>query len=148
MEVILKQDVDNLGGKDELVTVKHGYARNFLVPKGMAVIVTPSLKKMHEETLRQRAHKEEKLKDEARSNADALLKSAIKVEAKVGEEGKIFGSVNTVQVADAINKLGYNVERKHITIKEEPIKKIGKYTAEVKFHKDVVETIEFEVVEG
>lgn len=148
MDIILKQDVENLGVKDELVSVKPGYARNYLVPQGMAVVATPSLKKMHEETLRQRSHKEAKVKEEAQNLAESLKKSAIKVEAKVGEEGKIFGSVNTVQVADAIEKLGYKVDRKNISIKEEPIKKIGKYTAELKLHKDVTEIIEFEVVEG
>ena len=148
MEVILKQDINKLGSKDELVSVKAGFARNFLLPQGMALEATVPAKKMLAETIKQRAHKEEKIKAEALKNVESLKKSAIKVKAKVGEEGRIFGSINTIQLADAIEALGVIVDRKTITIKEEPIKKIGKYTASIKFYKDVVETIEFEVVEG
>ncbi|RMG80378.1 MAG: 50S ribosomal protein L9 [Bacteroidetes bacterium] len=148
MEVILKRDIPKLGHKDELVTVKDGYGRNFLIPKGYAELATPSRKKMHEEMLRQRAHKEQKIKEEALKTANELKKMAVKVAAKVGANGKIFGSVNAVQLAEAIDKLGFKVDRKNITIKEEPIKQIGIYEAEIKFHKDVVETIKFEVVEG
>ena len=147
MEVILKQDVDHLGGKDELVAVKAGYGRNFLIPSGKAVQATTSLKKMHEETLRQRAHKEAKVIDGAKKTAESLKGMDIKVGAKVGENGKIFGSVNSLQVAEAIKKLGFEVDRKGIKISEDPIKNVGKYNATIKFHKTIVETVEFEVVE-
>lgn len=147
MDVILKQDVDHLGSKDELVTVKDGYGRNFLIPTGKAVQATASLKKMHEETLRQRAHKEAKVIESAKKAAESLKGMAVKVGAKVGENGKIFGSVNSLQVAEAIKKLGFDVDRKGIKISEDPIKNVGKYSATIKFHKEVVETLEFEVVE-
>lgn len=147
MEVILKQDVDNLGSKDELVTVRDGYGRNFLIPTGRAIQATASIKKMHEETLKQRAHKEAKIVEEAKKTAEALKGLTVKVGAKVGENGKIFGSVNALQVADAIKKLGYDIDRKGIKISEDAIKQVGKYNATIKFHKDVVETINFEVVE-
>lgn len=147
MEVILKKDVDHLGSKDELVTVKDGYGRNFLIPTGKAIQATASIKKMHEETLRQRAHKEAKIVAEAKKTAESLKGMTVKVGAKVGDNGKIFGSVNSLQVAEAIKKLGFEVDRKGIKISEDPIKNIGKYNATIKFHKDVVETVEFEVVE-
>lgn len=147
MEIILKKDVDNLGSKDELVSVKDGYGRNFLIPTGRAIQATASVKKMHEETLRQRAHKEAKIVAEAKKAATAIKGLSVKVGAKVGENGKIFGSVNSLQVADAIKKLGFDLDRKGIKISEDSIKQIGKYSATIKFHKDVVETIEFEVVE-
>lgn len=148
MEIILRKDVDNLGYKDDLVSVKPGYARNYLIPRGMAIAATVSNKKMLEETLRQRQHKATKVLEEAQAMVDKLKKATITIPAKVGEGGKIFGSVNTVQLADAIKSAGIEVERKNITIKEEPIKNIGKYSAEVQLHRDVTETIEFEVVEG
>ncbi|MCI5058507.1 MAG: 50S ribosomal protein L9 [Flavobacteriales bacterium] len=147
MEVILKTDIEKLGSQDELVTVKPGYGRNFLIPKGFAILATPSIKKMHEETLKQRAHKEQKVLDEAAASAKKLKEMSVKVGAKVGEGGKIFGSVNALQLADALKKLGYSVDRKNIKIQNEPIKQVGSYQAEVKLHKSVTETITFEVVE-
>ena len=102
---------------------------------------------MHEETLKQRAHKEQKILDEAQASANKLKEMSVKVGAKVGEAGKIFGSVNALQVADALKKLGYTVDRKNIKIQNEPIKQVGSYQAEVKLHKSVTETITFEVVE-
>ncbi len=147
MDVILKQDLDNLGEKDEVVNVKPGYARNFLFPRGYALPATTSNRKVLEETLRQRSHKEEKLKEEARKAADKLKKQSLKIGAKVGDQGKIFGSVNAIQLADQIKSFGFPVERKNITIKGEPIKTTGQYEAEVRFHKEVIETISFEVVE-
>lgn len=146
MEVILKQDIDKLGFKDDLVDVKPGYARNYLIPQGMAIYATPSQKKVLAENTRQRAHKEEKIREQAQAVADKLNKETIKIGAKVGEKGKIFGSVNTIQLADAIEAAGLKVDRRNITIKNEPIKQIGVYQAEVRLHKDVVETIDFEVV--
>jgi len=146
MEVILKQDVDKLGYKDELVTVKPGYARNYLIPNGMAIAATPSEKKVLAENMKQRAHKEAKIKEEAEKVAEALAEQTIKIGAKVGEKGKIFGSVNTIQLADAIEAAGHKIDRKRISIKNEPIKEIGVYEAEIVLHKDIVQTIKFEVV--
>lgn len=146
MEVILKKDIENLGYQDEMVEVKPGYARNFLIPKGLAVFATPSEKKMLEETIRQRAHKEEKIQSEANARAQKLENETIKIGAKVGENGKIFGSVNTIQLADALQAAGHEIDRKNILIKNEPIKEIGTYEAEVTLHKDIKQTIKFEVV--
>ena len=146
MEVILKKDVENLGYQDEMVQVKPGYARNFLIPRGMAVVATSSEKKMLEETVRQRAHKEEKIQKEANAKAAKLENETIKIGAKVGENGKIFGSVNTIQLADALKAAGHEIDRKNIVIKNEPIKEIGTYEAEVTLHKDIKQTIKFEVV--
>jgi large subunit ribosomal protein L9 len=147
MEVILKQDVKNLGYKDDVVNVKPGYGRNFLIPKGVAAMATGSAKKMLTETVKQRAFKEQKIKTAAESAAAKLKEMIVKVGAKVGESGKIFGSVTTVQLADAIKKLGYDVDRKNITMTEESIKTIGTYTADVRFHKEVTGTVTFEVVQ-
>lgn len=146
MEIILKKDVDNLGYKDDLVTVKPGYARNFLIPNGMAVVATVTEKKIHSENLKQRAHKEAKITAEAEKLAKSLAEKTIKIGAKVGENGKIFGSVNTIQLADALEAEGFEVDRKRITIKNEPIKQIGLYEADVALHKGIVQTIKFEVV--
>ncbi|GAB4382613.1 MAG: 50S ribosomal protein L9 [Salibacteraceae bacterium] len=146
MEVILKKDVDNLGYKDDLVTVKDGFGRNYLIPKGLAVIATDSVKKMHAENMRQRAVKLEKERENARKNAEKIKGMKVKIGAKVGDSGKIFGSVNSIQLAEEFAKLGFNIDRKDIKIKDEPIKAVGEYQAEVKFHRDVVETITFEVV--
>jgi large subunit ribosomal protein L9 len=147
MQVILKQDVDKLGYKDEIVNVKNGYGRNYLVPQGLATAATPSILKQHEETLRQRSHKVAKLVDEAKANLAKLQAATVKVGAKVGENGKIFGSVTTVQLADAFTKLGLEVERKQITIDGEAIKTIGSYEATIKLGKDVSGKVTFEVIE-
>jgi large subunit ribosomal protein L9 len=147
MEVILKKDVENLGYANDVVKVRDGYARNFLVPRGLAVVATPSERKQLSETLKQRAHKEAKVKAEAEKMASAAADKAIKIGAKVGEKGKIFGSVNTIMIADALRVLGVEVDRKNIKLKGEAIKTIGKYEAEVTFHRDVVRSIPFEVVE-
>ena len=146
MEVILKEDIDKLGYKDEVVSVKNGYGRNFLIPKGMAVIATPSSKKMLEETKKQRAHKEEKLVAEAEAMAEKLAKTTVEVVTKAGEKGKIFGSVNNIQVAKALKDAGYDVDRKNIHLKEENIKELGKYEATVKLYKHVEITLNFEVL--
>jgi|SRR5690554_5549338 len=146
MEIILKEDIEKLGYKDDLVEVKPGYARNFLIPNGLAIVATPSEKKVREENLKQRAHKEEKLKEEATRIAAALAEQTLKIGAKVGEAGKIFGSVNTIQVADALEAAGFTVERKRITIKNEPIREIGVYEADVVLHKEITQTVKFEVV--
>ena len=147
MEVILKHDVKNLGYKDDVVNVKPGYGRNFLIPKGLAVMATASVKKMQAETVKQRAFKEQKIKAAAEVTAAKLKEMIVKVGAKVGESGKIFGSVTSVQLADAIKKLGYDVDRKNITMSEEGVKTVGTYTADVRFHKEVIGTVTFEVVQ-
>ncbi len=145
MDIILKQDLDNLGHKNDIVTVKDGYARNYLIPKGYAVIATESAKKMHAENQRQRAHKEEKLKQEAEEIAKKIEGTSITIPAKTSSKGKIFGSINTIQIAEELKKKGIDVERKNISIKEEPIKEVGNYKANVKLHKDVNVEIDFEV---
>ena len=146
MEIILKQDIKGLGYKHDLVTVKNGYGRNFLIPQGIATLATESAKKMHAETMKQRSFKEEKLRKEAAANAEKLTGAVIKVGAKAGENGKIFGSVTTIQLAEALQKAGYNVERKNIEITGDGIKQLGNYTAKVRIYKEVAATVNFEVV--
>jgi len=147
MEIILKQDVKNLGYKDDVVKVKAGYGRNFLIPKGLADLATDSSKKSLKETVKQRAFKEQKIRAAAESNAAKLKDMVVKVGAKAGESGKIFGSVTTVQLADAIKKLGFEIDRKNISMGEEAIKTLGTYTADVRLHKDIVAPVKFEVVQ-
>jgi large subunit ribosomal protein L9 len=146
MEIILKKNVDKLGYKDDLVTVKPGYARNFLIPQGYAVLATSSAKKAHAEIMKQRSHKEVKIKEEAQALATKLEGLTLKIGAKVGENGKIFGSVNTVQLAEVIKAAGVEVDRKSLKIKNEPIKEVGTYTADANLHKEVSVEISFEVV--
>ena len=147
MEVILKQDVEHLGYADDVVKVREGYARNFLLPRGLATLATDSARKQLTETLKQRAHKLTKIKDEAEKMASGLGDKTLRIGAKVGENGRIFGSVNTIMIADALKAIGFEVDRKSIKLKGEAIKSIGKYEAEVTFHRDVIRTIPFEVVE-
>jgi large subunit ribosomal protein L9 len=146
MEVILKQDVKGLGYKHDLVTVRNGYGRNFLIPQGVATLATESAKKMHAETMKQRSFKEDKLRKEASANAEKLAGVTLKVGAKSGENGKIFGSVTNIQLADAMQKAGYNIERKNIEIAGDGIKQLGTYTAKVRLYKEIAATINFEVV--
>ncbi|MCX6219511.1 MAG: 50S ribosomal protein L9 [Bacteroidia bacterium] len=146
MEIILLQDVANLGSKDDVVVVKNGYGRNYLIPQKLAVLATSSSKKVLSENLKQRAHKEAKLKEEALKQAEILKTISIVIGAKTSSTGKIFGSVNNIQVAEALKEKGFEVDRKQITIKEDSIKEIGKHTAKVKFHREVVVELEFEVV--
>lgn len=147
MEVILKEDVKHLGSKNELVKVRPGYARNFLIPKGLAVEATISRKREHAEMLKQRAYKEEKIRKEAQKAADTLKNITLKVGAKAGTQGKIFGSITPIQIADALKKAGYEVDRKNITIENETnIKTLGTYSAMVTLHKEVSIKINFEVV--
>ncbi|MFT4662272.1 MAG: large subunit ribosomal protein L9 [Ulvibacter sp.] len=147
MEVILKKDVDNLGMALEMVTVKPGYGRNFLIPQGLAKLATASEKKVHAENLKQRAHKVEKMKDEAEGLAGKLAGLTLKIGAKAGESGKIFGSVNTIQIADALKAEGFDVDRKKISISDDSIKQLGTYEAVVTLFKGLKQTISFEVVE-
>jgi len=146
MDIILKEDISNLGHKDDIVNVKDGYARNYLIPKGLAVNATASVKKMHEEILRQRAHKEEKLREEAEKTAKKLEGVSLTIGAKTSTKGKIFGSVNTIQIAEGLKEKGFDIDRKNITIKEELIKEVGSYTARVKLHRDVYVDVPFEIV--
>lgn len=146
MEIILKQDIPSLGHKDDILTVKDGYARNYLIPKGMAVNATASVKKQHQETLKQRAHKEEKIRIEAAKSADKMKDLKLTIGAKTSTKGKIFGSVNTIQIAEALKNEGFEIDRKDISIKEELIKEIGSYTATVKLHREVMVEIPFEII--
>ncbi len=146
MNVILKQDMPKLGHKDDIVTVKDGYARNYLIPKGYAINATAQNKKIHEEILRQRAHKEAQLKEAAEQLAEKLKTVSLSIGAKTSTKGKIFGSVNTIQIAEALAEKGFEVERKNISIKDDLIKEIGSYSATVKLHKEVLVDIPFEIV--
>lgn len=145
MQVILKEDVANLGYKDEIVTVKDGYGRNYLLPQGKAVVATESAKKMLAEDLKQRAHKLEKIKKDAEALAAKLNGVSLTIGAKTSSTGTIFGSVNNIQVAEALDKLGYAVDRKQIVIKD-AVKEVGTYAAILKLHKEVSVEIPFEVV--
>ena len=146
MNVILKQDIPNLGLKDDIITVKNGYARNYLIPKGFAINATAQNKKVHEEILRQRAHKEAQLKEAALKLAEELKKVSLTIGAKTSTKGKIFGSVNTIQIAEALIEKGFEVERKNISIKDDLIKEVGSYSATVKLHREVLVDIPFEIV--
>jgi large subunit ribosomal protein L9 len=146
MDIILKQDIPSLGHKDDIITVKDGYARNYLIPKGLAINATPSAKKMHGEILKQRAHKEEQIKKEAEAVAEKMKDLKLTIGAKTSTKGKIFGSVNTIQIAESLKQEGFEVDRKDITIKEELIKEVGNYTANVKLHKEVMVEIPFEII--
>lgn len=146
MEVILKQDLDNLGYADEVVKVRPGYARNFLIPRGLAIIASVSNMKVLTETQKQRSHKAQKIKGDAESVAKQLEAILLKIGAKVGESGKIYGSVTALQIADALSKHDVIVDRKKIHLDTEHIKSLGVYTAVVNLHKDVKAKINFEVI--
>lgn len=145
MEVILKEDVANLGYKNDIVVVKSGYGRNYLIPTGKAVIASPAAKKMLAEELKQRAHKLEKIKKDAEELAAKLEGVSLKIATKVSSTGTIFGSVGNIQIADELAKLGHNVDRKLITVKD-TVKEVGSYKAVVRLHKEVSVEIPFEVV--
>lgn len=145
MKIILKEDVRGLGYKDDVVEVKDGYGRNYLIPQGKAVVATPSAIKVLEENQRQRAHKLAKIKEDAMAAAAALEDVALTIGAKTSANGTIFGSVNAIQIAEALEKLGHNVDRKLIIIKDN-IKEVGKYSATIQFHKEVAVEVPFEVV--
>jgi large subunit ribosomal protein L9 len=146
MEVILKSDVDNLGYKDDTVTVKNGYGRNYLIPQGLAILATPSAKKVLAEDLRQRAHKEAKMVEAATKTAEALNRVELKLTAKSGKGGKLFGAVTNGNVADELATLGHNIDKKFIQIAGGTIKAAGKYTAKVRLHREVVVDFSFEVI--
>lgn len=144
MKIILKEDIANLGYKDDVVEVKSGYGRNYLIPFGKAVIATESALKVLAENQRQRAHKLAKIKADAEAAAAALEGVELTIGAKTSATGTIFGSVNSIQIAEALEKLGHNIDRKLISV--EPVKEVGKYNATIRLHKDVTVTIPFEVV--
>jgi len=146
MKIILRQDIEKLGQKNDILTVKTGYARNYLIPKGLAFQATDSAVKIHNENLKQRAHKEEKIRGEAEKLAQKLSGVKLVIGAKVSSAGKIFGSVNTIQLAEALNAKGYDIDRRNILLGDDAIKEVGNYKAVVKLHRDVKVEIEFEVV--
>ncbi len=146
MEVILLQDINNLGSKDDIVKVKDGYGRNYLIPQKMAIVANDSAKKILAENTKQRAHKEAKLKEEALALAAQLEGKSVTIGAKTSSAGKIFGSVNTIQLAEAITKLGFDIDRKQINLAGDSVKEIGSYTAKIKLHKEVIVDFNFEVV--
>lgn len=147
MEVILKQDVQNLGNKDDIVTVKNGYGANWLIPQGLAIMATPTAKKVHAENMKQRAHKEAALRADAEALASKMEGTTVKLATKVSEKGKVFGSVNNIQVAEALVAAGFECDRKNITLVGEAlIKQVGTYQAVVKVYKDIKATVNVEVV--
>jgi len=148
MDVILKKDAQPLGFKDDIVSVKNGFGRNFLIPQGVAILATQSARKMHAETIKQRAKKDEKLKGEAEAIAVTLAALTLKVGAKAGESGKIFGSINNIQIAEAIKEAGVVVERRAIKVIRGNPKELGSFEAEVKLHREVSTTIKFDVIAG
>lgn len=146
MEIILKQDMKNLGFTNDVVKVKAGFARNYLIPKGIAIAATETNKKILSENLKQKSFKEEKIKKESETLGKALDGITVKIGAKAADTGKIFGSVNNIQIAEAIkDQFNYDIDRKKINVDGENIKELGTYTAEVVLHKEVRATINFEV---
>jgi large subunit ribosomal protein L9 len=143
MELILKQDVQNLGFKDDIVTVKPGYGRNFLIPQGFATLATPSAKKVLAENLKQKAHKEQKLVDDAKKLAETLKALDIKITAKAGGE-KLFGSITNIDIVEALEKAGHAIDRKFVT--SGTVKRTGKYNATIRLHRNVVIELPYEIV--
>ena len=144
MEIILLTDIANLGHKDDIVDVKQGYGRNYLIPQGYAILATPSARKVVAENLRQRAHKEAKLKAEAEEIAAQLAEVKLTIGAKTSSTGKIFGSVNSIMISESLKEKGFDIDRKKIVLKD--VKEIGTYTALNKLHREVKVDVEFEVV--
>ena len=146
MEVILKKNVDNLGYANDVVVVKPGYGRNFLIPQGYAILATASARKAHAEVMKQKSHKDSKILAEAQELGTKLEGTTVKITTKAGEKGKIFGSINTVQLSEALKGEGIEIDRKSLKIKDEPIKEVGSYEATANLHKDVKATFNFEVI--
>ena len=144
MEIILLTDIANLGHKDDIVDVKQGYGRNYLIPQGYAILATPSARKGVAENLRQRAHKEAKLKAEAEEIAAQLAEVKLTIGAKTSSTGKIFGSVNSIMISESLKEKGFDIDRKKIVLKD--VKEVGTYTALIKLHREVKVDVEFEVV--
>ena len=147
MEIILSKDVANLGFKDDIITVKNGYGRNYLIPKGYGLLATDSAKKVLAENLKQRAFKEQKIISDANKIAEALKGMELKLSAKVSEGGhKLFGSITTIDIASALDKAGQTIEKKYISIVGGSVKSLGKYTATVRLHREVLVDLSFEVI--
>lgn len=146
MELILKKDVENLGFADDIVNVKNGYGRNYLIPRGHAVLATPSMKKVLAETLKQRSFKDKKVVEDAKQEAEKLNGLEIKISAKTGEGDRLFGSVSNANLAEALEKEGITMEKKFITIAGGIIKRTGRYDAKIRFHREVVVDLSFDVV--
>ncbi len=146
MELILREDVQNLGFKDDVVSVKNGYGRNYLIPNGLAAMATPSAKKVLAENLKQRAHKEKKVVDAASKIADALKALELKITAKTGAGDKLFGSVTVTDLAEAIAKEGHDIDKKFINIQGGSVKRTGPYNAQIRLHREVVLDFPFEVI--
>lgn len=145
MEIILKEDVKGLGYKNDIVNVKPGYGRNYLIPRGMAIIANTSNKKVTQENIKQAAHKAQKIKKDAEEIAEKASKITLKIAAKVGESGKIFGAVTALQISDALKEKGIEVDRKRISFKTD-VKELGDYTALLDLHKEVKGEVKFSVV--
>ena len=146
MELILKSDVQDLGFKDDIVTVKNGYGRNYLIPQGLAALATPAAIKVLAENLRQRAHKEKQIIEDAQKVAESLKEMQIKIAAKAGVGDKLFGSVSNIDLAEAIAKAGQDIDRKFINIQGGTVKRVGPYNAKVRLHREVIVDLPFEVI--
>ena len=148
MEVILKQDVKNLGYINDVVKVRNGYGLNYLIPNGFAILANEGNRKVHAESMKQKAHKLAKIKDDAAKKAASIESVTLTIPMKAGENGKLFGSVTSQSIADVLKKMGHTIDKKQITLKEDHIKALGTYTAEVALHKDVKVNVNFEVIEA
>lgn len=146
MKVILRQDVEHVGFTEDIVTVKNGYARNFLIPKGFAILATPSALKVREENIKQRAFKERKIVEEAKELEAKLVALDLKIPAKAGAQDKLFGSISAANLAEILEKEGITIDRKYIAIAGGSIKRLGQYDATIRFHREVVSTLTFDVI--
>ncbi|MCF0206147.1 MAG: 50S ribosomal protein L9 [Bacteroidales bacterium] len=146
MEIILKQDVENLGHRDEIVNVKPGYGRNYLIPQGYAILATETAKKIHAENMKQRAHKEAKLREEAEALAAKMQGIELTIATKTSSTGKIFGSINTIMLAEALANKGFEIDRKNIILKDKAIKEVGQYSASIRLYKNIKVNVDFTVV--
>ena len=146
MEIILKQDVENLGHRDDIVNVKPGYGRNYLIPQGYAILATETAKKIHAENMKQRAHKEAKLREEAEALAAKMEGLELTIATKTSSTGKIFGSINTIMLAEALAAKGFEIDRKNILMKDKSIKEVGKYNASVRLYKNIKANFSFNVI--
>lgn len=148
MEIILKDDITGLGYKNDIVNVKPGYGRNYLIPEGLATLATPSARKVLAENLKQAAHKAAKIKGDAEAIAEKIKNSTIEIVARISEAGKIFGAVTTIQLAEALQKQGIDIDRRKIVMEQKDIKFLGDFTAIVDLHREVKAPLKFKVVEG
>ncbi|MFL2600034.1 MAG: 50S ribosomal protein L9 [Flavobacteriaceae bacterium] len=146
MEIILKEDVLNLGFKDDIVNVKNGYGRNFLIPQGKAILATTSEKKILSENIKQKAFKEKKIIDNANSLAKKILKTQIKIKSKAGAGDKLFGSVNASDFSKVLKNAGFEIEKNQITLPGKTIKRLGKYEASIRLHREVIVNHDFEII--